>query len=69
MIVDNRTEFAALKIGIARIGAVAFPLSFQYRAEELRAAPAHSHAKFLFSVARSMATDFLEALGLWAPRL
>lgn len=67
MIVDNRAEFAALKIGIARIGAVAVPLNFQYRAEELQAALAHSHAKFLFTVARSMATDFLEALDRIAP--
>ncbi|GAA1865654.1 class I adenylate-forming enzyme family protein [Brevibacterium marinum] len=67
MIVDNRAEFAALKIGIARIGAVAVPLNFQYRAEELRAALAHSHTKFLFTVARSIATDFVEALDEIAP--
>ncbi|WP_346037113.1 AMP-binding protein [Brevibacterium picturae] len=62
---DNRAEFAALKIGIARIGAVAVPLNF--RAEELRAALAHSHTKFLFTVARSIATDFVEALDEIAP--
>lgn len=67
MIVDNRAEFAALKIGIARIGAVAVPLNFQYRADELRAALAHSHTKFIFTVARSMATDFLDALDRIAP--
>lgn len=67
MIVDNRAEFAALKISIARIGAVAVPLNFQYRAEELRAALAHSQAKVLFSISRSMATDFLEALDQIAP--
>lgn len=67
MIVDNRAEFAALKIGIARAGAVAVPLNFQYRAEELRAALAHSQAKVLFTVSRSLATDFLEAFDQIAP--
>jgi fatty-acyl-CoA synthase len=37
MVVDNRPEFVAVKLAIARLGAIAVPINFSYRAEELTA--------------------------------
>ena len=37
LVLDNRPEFVAVKLAIARLGATAVPINFQYRAEELAA--------------------------------
>ncbi|PRZ42732.1 fatty-acyl-CoA synthase [Antricoccus suffuscus] len=67
ILIDNRAEFVPVKIAVARAGAVAVPLNFQYKAEELQAALAHSEAKVLVTIGHSMATDFLDALDAIAP--
>lgn len=62
VIMDNRPEFVALKLAIARIGAVAVPLNYQYRTEELGAVLKHSDAAVLITMESSWGRSFLEAL-------
>ena len=67
MVVDNRAEFAEVKLAIARVGAIAVPLNYSYRAEELRERLDVSGARLLFTIDESIATNFLEVLDVLAP--
>ncbi len=67
LILDNRVEFAALKLAVARVGAVAVPLNYSYRADELRAALHRSGACVLVTIDASLATNFLEVLDRVVP--
>ena len=67
LLMDNRAEFVATKLAVARIGAVAVPLNYSYRGDELAATLAHSGAVVLVTISQSMATDFLAALDRIAP--
>lgn len=64
---DNRPDLVAAKLAVARVGAVAVPLNFSYRADELAAALAHAGAVVLITISRSLATDVLTALDGIAP--
>jgi fatty-acyl-CoA synthase len=61
MLVDNRPEYASIKIAIARIGAVAVPLNYSYRRDEIGARVRQARASVLVSVEQSAATDFIAA--------
>src|SRR5580692_9510641 len=50
LVVDNRPEFAAVKLAVARLGAVAVPVNFSYRADELAAVLNSSQASVLISI-------------------
>jgi len=67
LLIDNRAEMVAAKLAVARVGAVAVPLNFSYRGDELALALAHSGAVLLVTISHSMATDFLAALDRIAP--
>jgi fatty-acyl-CoA synthase len=67
MLVDNRPEYAAIKIAIARIGAVAVPLNYSYRRDEIRVRVKQARASVLISIDASPATDFLTAFDSIAP--
>jgi len=62
MVVDNRPEFVALKLAIARLGAVAVPVNFSYRAEELATVLERSDAAVLVSVENTVTVDRLSVL-------
>ncbi len=61
MLIDNSPDYAAIKIAIARIGAVAVPLNYSYRRDEIRARVVQARARVLLSIERSAATDFIDA--------
>ena len=67
LLVDNRPELVALKLAVARIGAVAVPLNFSYKATELAAALRHAQVAVLVTISRSLATAFLAALDQIVP--
>jgi len=67
LLIDNRAPYAAVKIAIARIGAVAVPLNYSYRADEIRERLAQSGARVVISVDASIATDFLAVFDALAP--
>lgn len=62
LLIDNRTEMVAAKLAVARIGAIAAPLNYSYRGDELIAALHHCGAEVLITISRSLATDFLQVL-------
>lgn len=62
LLVDNRPELVAVKLAVARVDAVAVPLNFQYRGDELREALARSDAAVLVTIDASMATNFIDVL-------
>ncbi len=62
LLVDNRPELVALKLAVARVGAIAVPLNFSYKATELAAALRHAQVTVLVTISKSLATDFLAAL-------
>ena len=62
MVVDNRPEFVAVKLAIARLGAIAVPINFSYRAEELTAVLDQSEASVLISISGSFGVDRLAVL-------
>lgn len=62
LLIDNRPELVLVKLAVARVGAVAVPLNFSYRRDELAAALAHAGCVVLVTISRSLATDFLAAL-------
>lgn len=67
LLIDNRAEYAAIKLAIARLGAVAVPLNYSYRAAEIGQRLAQSRSRLLISIAESVATDFLAAFDQLAP--
>jgi fatty-acyl-CoA synthase len=62
MVIDNRPEFVPVKLAVARVGAVAVPLNYAYRARDLAAALSKSEASVLLTIDKSVATDFLGVL-------
>lgn len=62
LVIDNRPEFVALKLAVARLGAVAVPINFGYRAGELAAVLRQSQARLLVSISVSIGVDRLAVL-------
>jgi fatty-acyl-CoA synthase len=60
MLVDNRLEYSAIKFAIARVGAIAVPLNYSYKADEIRERLQQAGASVLLSIEASVATNFLE---------
>ncbi len=67
LLVDNRAEYPAIKFGIARAGAVAVPLNYSYKADEIGERLRQSGASVVIAVDASAATDFLAAFDHLAP--
>jgi len=67
LLVDNRAPYTAIKIAIARIGAIAVPLNYSYRGDEITQRLAQSGARVLIAIDASPATDFLEVFDRLAP--
>src|ERR1700733_8967419 len=67
LVVDNRPEFAAVKLAVARLGAVAVPVNFSYRAAELAAVLNSSQASVLISIDAAIGIDRLAVLDELAP--
>jgi len=67
LLMDNRADFAAVKLAIARAGAVAVPLNFSYRADEIRERLRAAGVCVLITIDASMATDFLGVLDHLVP--
>lgn len=67
MLVDNRPEFVAVKLAIARLGATAVPINFAYRAPELATVLATSGARVLVSIDEAIGVDHLATLDAIAP--
>ena len=62
LVVDNRPEFVAVKLAVARLGAVAVPVNFSYRADELATALNRSQASVLVSIDAAIGVDRLAVL-------
>jgi fatty-acyl-CoA synthase len=62
LLIDNRPEFVAVKLAIARLGATAVPVNFSYRGDELAAVLAASGAAVLVSIEASFGVDRLAVL-------
>lgn len=67
LVIDNRPEFVAIKLAIARLGAVAVPINFSYRAEELAVVLATAEASVLISIDASIGVDHLAGLDELVP--
>ncbi len=67
VLIDNRPEFVAAKLAVAWAGAIAVPLNFQYRTDDLAAALEHSGLGVLLTIARSFTTDVVAVLDEIAP--
>ncbi|MEP9381633.1 class I adenylate-forming enzyme family protein [Nocardioides cheoyonin] len=62
MVVDNRPEFVAVKLAIARLGATAVPINFGYRADELATVLNTSRAEVLVTIDAVIGVDHLASL-------
>lgn len=67
LIVDNRPEYAAIKLAVARAGAIAVPLNYSYRADEVAARLRQARASVLICIDESVATNFLDVLDELVP--
>jgi len=67
MVVGNYPEFVALKFGIARAGAVAVPINYLLRRDEMAYVLAQSDARVLVTMNRFRNLDYLQALDELAP--
>jgi len=67
LLIDNRPEYAAIKFAIARIGAIAVPLNYSYKADEIRERLAQSGASVLIAIDASVATNFLDVFDALVP--
>jgi fatty-acyl-CoA synthase len=67
LVIDNRPEFAAVKLAVARLGAVAVPVNFSYRADELAAVLNSSQASVLISIDAAIGIDRLAVLDELVP--
>jgi fatty-acyl-CoA synthase len=67
LLVDNRPEYAAIKFAIARVGAIAVPLNYSYKSDEIRERLEQSGASVLIAIDQSVATSFLEVLDSLVP--
>src|ERR1700761_1989877 len=67
LVVDNRPEFVAVKLAVARLGAVAVPVNFSYRADELAVVLNSAQASVLISTAAAIGVDRLAVLDELVP--
>ncbi len=67
LLVDNRAEYPAIKFGVARAGAIAVPLNYSYKADEIGERLRQSAASVVIMVDASAATDFLAAFDQLVP--
>jgi fatty-acyl-CoA synthase len=67
LVVDNRPEFVAVKLAVARLGAVAVPVNFSYRADELAVVLNSSKASVLISIDAAIGVDRLAVLDELVP--
>ncbi len=67
MILANYPEFAALKLAVARVGAVAVPINILNRCEELRYLLDQSRSQLLVTMDRFRDNDYVAALDDIAP--
>lgn len=67
LVVNNRPEFVAVKLAVARLGAVAVPVNFSYRADELTAVLNSSEASVLVSIDAAIGIDRLAVLDELVP--
>jgi fatty-acyl-CoA synthase len=67
LVVANYPEFIALKFGIARAGAVAVPVNYLLRRDEMGYVLAQSDAKILITMNRFRNMDYLQALDELSP--
>jgi fatty-acyl-CoA synthase len=67
LVVDNRPEFVAVKLAVARLGAVAVPVNFSYQADELAAVLNSSQASVLVSIDAAIGVDRLAVLDALVP--
>ena len=67
LLMANYVEFLPLKFAIAKVGAVAVPMNFLYRQEELAYVLAHSDCKMLITMTGFAGLDYLEMLDSIAP--
>ncbi len=67
LVMANYPEFVAIKFGIARAGAVAVPINFLNRRDELGYVLGQSDAVFLFTMDRFRDLDYLGFLDALAP--
>lgn len=67
LLVDNRAEYAAIKFGIARTGAIAVPLNYSYKGDEIRGRLEQSGASVVITIDASAATNFLDVFDRLVP--
>jgi fatty-acyl-CoA synthase len=67
LVIDNRPEFVAVKLAVARLGAVAVPVNFSYQADELAAVLNRSQASVLVSIDAAIGVDRLAVLDELVP--
>lgn len=67
VVLGNYPEFAALKFGLSRVGAVAIPINILNRRDELRYLLEQSDSVLLITMDRFRDIDYLEALDQIAP--
>ncbi|MEJ1229546.1 MAG: AMP-binding protein [Galbitalea sp.] len=67
LLVDNRPEYAAIKFAIARVAAIAVPLNYSYKADEIAERLAQSGASVVITIDSSVATDFLDVFDTLVP--
>src|SRR6201992_779144 len=67
LVVDNRPEFVAVKLAVARLGAVAVPVNFSYRADELAVVLNRRQASVLISIDAAIGVDRLAVLDELVP--
>ncbi len=67
LVMDNRPEYAEVKLALARVGAAAVPLNFSYTATELAERLRQARASVLICIPSSMATDWLSVLDRQIP--
>ncbi len=67
LLVDNVPDYPAIKFGIARAGAIAVPLNYSYKQDEILQRLRQSGAAVVIAVDASAATDFLAVFDGIAP--
>ena len=67
LLIDNRPEYAAIKFAVARIGAIAVPLNYSYKADEIKERLEQSEASVVISIDESLATNFLDVFDSLTP--
>jgi fatty-acyl-CoA synthase len=67
LVVDNRPEFVALKLAIARLGATAVPINFSYQAGDLAAVLNVCRAELMVTIGAAIGVDRLAVLDELAP--